>query len=380
MSDLTSLLSSLVAIDSVNPDLVPGGAGEMEVARFITGWAAANGLEAVWQDAAPGRPNVVVTARGSGGGKSLMFNGHMDVVGVTGMSAPFAPRIADGRMYGRGAYDMKCGVAASLIAAKRAKALGLRGDVHVACVADEEVASIGSQAIVREMARWPADAVVVTEPTELEMIVAHKGFVWLEIETHGKAAHGSRPHLGVDAIAKMGAVLVELEKLDRRLRMNRSHPYLGSGSLHASLINGGQELSSYPAQCVLSVERRTLPSEPLALVQQQIQSILDGLATLDPDFRATLRTGLTREPFSVAEDSALVTQLSAQAQRVLGNAPKRSGAPYWADAALFSAAGIPTVMFGPTGAGAHAVEEWVDLRSVEQCVDIYTGLAADLCA
>jgi acetylornithine deacetylase len=380
MSELISLLASLVAIDSVNPDLVPGGAGESGVAKFILAWAADNGLHAVEQDAGPGRPNVVVTAHGSGGGKSLMFNGHMDVVGTAGMSAPFTPRIADGRMYGRGAYDMKCGVAASLIAAKRAKALGLRGDVRVACVADEEVASIGSQAIVREMARWPADAVVVTEPTELEMIVAHKGFVWLEIETHGKAAHGSRPHLGVDAIAKMGAVLIELERLDRRLRVSRAHPHLGSGSLHASLIRGGQELSSYPAQCVLSVERRTLPNEPVALVQQQIQNILDGLAALDPDFRATLRTGLSREPFAIAEDAALVSLLSAHAKRVLGEAPKRTGAPYWADAALFSAAGIPTVMFGPTGAGAHAAEEWVDLGSVEQCADIYAALAAEMCA
>ena len=380
MNELVQLLSDLVSIDSVNPDLVRGGAGEGAVARFIADWARANGLRAEISEAAPGRPNVVVTAAGTGGGRTLMLNGHMDVVGVTGMDAPFTPRIADGRLYGRGAYDMKAGVAASLITAKRAAALGLRGDVVVACVADEEVASIGSQAIAAQIARWNPDAVVVTEPTELEMIIAHKGFVWFEIETHGVAAHGSRPQLGVDAIAKMGAVLVEIERLDRRLRSGPRHDFLGTGSIHASLIQGGQELSSYPAQCVLGLERRYVPGETAASTTAELQSIVDGLAMLDPQFDATLRPGLTRPPFGIAPDAPLVRMLSRHAQAVTGSALTLAGASFWADAALFAAAGVPTVMFGPRGEGAHAAVEWVELASVAQCAEIYTRLAVEVCA
>ncbi len=384
MNELTSLLSALVAIDSVNPDLAPGGAGESAAAIFIERWAIDNGLEAIVQDTRPGRPNVVVIARGSGGGQSLMLNGHTDVVGVSGMTDPFVPRIADGRMYGRGSYDMKGGVAAGLIAAKRAKALKLRGDVSVSCVADEEVASFGSQAIVDELKsaqpRWRADAVIVMEPTELDLMLAHKGFVWLDVRTRGKAAHGSRPQLGVDAIVKMGALLTELECLDLRLRANPTHPYLGSGSVHASLINGGQEMSSYPAECNLSIERRTIPGEDLAFVSTEMQRVLDGLALRDATFDATLSTGLMREPFAINNDAPFVQLVSRQTERVIGKTPKRAGVGFWADSALFSSAGIPTLLFGPHGEGAHADVEWVDLKSVEQCCEIYTAVAAEMCA
>lgn len=384
MRELSSLLASLVAIDSVNPDLVPGGAGEADAARFIERWAIDNGLEAIVQEVRPGRPNVVVIARGSGGGSSLMLNGHTDVVGVGGMRNPFEPRIENGRMYGRGSYDMKSGVAAGLMAVKRAKALGLRGDVSVSCVADEEVASFGSQAIVDELQgaqpRWRADAVIVMEPTELDLILAHKGFVWLDVATRGKAAHGSRPRLGVDAIVKMGALLTELERLDLRLRANPTHPYLGSGTVHASLISGGQEMSSYPAECRLSMERRTIPGEDVAFVAAEIQSILDSLALRDGAFEATLATGLTRQPFGIADDAPFVQLVSRHAERVIGKSPRRGGVGFWADSALFSSAGIPTLLFGPHGEGAHADVEWVDLKSAEQCCEIYAAVAAEMCA
>ncbi len=384
MNELVTLLHSLVAIDSVNPDLVPGGAGEGAVARFIERWANDNGLEVIVQEARPGRPNVVMIARGGGGGQALMLNGHTDVVGVSGMRSPFEPSVEDGRLFGRGSYDMKGGIAAGLLAVKRAKALGLRGDVAVSCVADEEVASFGSQAIVDELKaarpRWRADAVIVMEPTELELILAHKGFVWLDVATRGKAAHGSRPQLGMDAIVKMGAVLTELERLDLQLRANPTHPYLGSGSAHASLISGGQEMSSYPAECKLSIERRTIPGEDAAFVRAEVQHILDGLALRDSAFDATLTTGLTREPFGIADDAPFVQLLSRHAERVIGKTPRRAGVGFWADSALFSSAGIPTLLFGPHGEGAHADVEWVDLKSVEQCCEIYTDVAAEMCA
>jgi len=376
---MISLLSSLVGIDSTNPDLVPGGAGEGDAAQFIMRWAQAHGLEAVMQQVAPGRPNVIVSARGSGGGRSLMFNGHTDVVDSSRMSDPFTTRIEGRRLHGRGAYDMKGGLAAALSAVQRAAALGLRGDVHVSCVVDEEVASIGSQAIVGEMQRWPADAVVVVEPTEEHLLIAHKGFVWLDVETHGRAAHGSRPDLGVDAIAKMGWVLSGIGHLDRRLRAHPSHEYLGSGSIHASLISGGQELSSYPARCRVQIERRTVPGESVDQVRDEIQAILDAAACDDDDFSATLRVGLHREPFAVSPDAALVRTLQRLAPQHLGHELAPAGAAFWADSALFHAAGIPTVLLGPCGAGAHADVEWVDLDSLTRCCDLYTALAVEWC-
>ncbi len=378
-NELIDLLAALVRIDSVNPDLIPGARGEGEIAAFIADWATRRGLEVVVQEAAPGRPNVIVMARGTGGGMNLLLNGHIDTVGLAGMTDPFTPRMEEGRLYGRGAYDMKAGVAASLITAQRARALGLRGDVIVACVADEEVASLGTEAIVRELDRWWPDAAIVAEPTEMVLAVAHKGFAWFDIETFGVAAHGSRPHLGVDAIAKMGRVLVEVEKLDRDLRAHPTHRHLGSGSIHASLIQGGQEPSSYPAYCKLGVERRTIPGESMALVEAELQGLLGTCGRDDPAFRARLSGGLARDPFEVDEAADIVQMCRAHLARVTGRPAEVGGVSYWADSALLAAAGIPTVLLGPTGAGAHAAEEWIDLASVAQCADIYTAVAQELC-
>jgi acetylornithine deacetylase len=266
LDDVTSLTSDLVAIDSVNPSLVEGGAGETEIAAFVAGWARDNGLEAEVIEATLGRPSVIVRAPGAGGGRTLLLCGHIDTVNVEGMAAPHSPRVDGDRLHGRGAYDMKAGVAAALIAAREVGRAGLRGDVVVAAVADEEHSSLGVQEALRHVR---ADAAIVTEPTELELVVAHKGFVWIEIEVSGVAAHGSRPHLGVDAIVKAGPVLTGLGQLDAALG-ERTHPLLGRGSLHASVIEGGVELSSYPARCVVGIERRTLPGETGADIEGEI--------------------------------------------------------------------------------------------------------------
>lgn len=375
-NELTQLLSDLVAIDSINPDLVPGAAGEAQIAHYVADWLARAGLDVAVEEAAPGRPNVIGVVRGTGGGRSLMLNAHTDTVGVAGMSTPFTPRVEGNRLYARGAYDMKGSLAACMLAAVRAKALNLRGDVLVTAVADEEFASIGTAAIVK---KWRADAAIVTEPSHLDLCVAHRGFVWLEVETHGVAAHGSRPELGIDAIAKMGHVLVGLEQLDRDLRAMPTHPLLRSGSLHASLISGGQELSSYPARCLVGVERRTIPGETAAIVEAQIQAILDKLAASDPQFKAEVRTTLVREPFEIAQDTSIVQLLRQQIHQQLGRDPKLYGDQPWMDTAILSAAGIPCVIFGPTGKGAHAVEEWVDLESVLHCTDVLTATIAAFC-
>ncbi len=378
-TELTALLADLVRIDSTNPDLIAGARGEAEIAAFIAGWATRAGLEAIVQEVAPGRANAIVIARGSGGGKNLMLNGHIDVVGLAGMEDPFGARIEGNRMYGRGAYDMKAGVAASLMAAKRARELHLAGDVIVTCVADEEVASIGAQAVLREAHRWPADAVIVTEPTEMALAVAHKGFVWFDVETYGVASHGSRPHLGVDAIAKMGKVLVELEQHDLDLRAHPTHRHLGSGSIHAGTIQGGQEASSYPAYCKLTVERRTVPGETPDQAHAQVQAILDRCAGADSAFRAKLTRGLARDPFDVDEAQPFVQLCRQHLAQVTGRPAKVGGVSFWCDAALFCAAGLPAVVLGPQGAGAHASVEWIDLDTVQQCADVYTAVAQAFC-
>jgi acetylornithine deacetylase len=376
MQSVESLVSQLVAIDSINPDLVPGGAGEANIARFVATWLEEMGFEVELDEPVAGRPSVVGIARGSGGGRSLMLNAHMDTVGVTGMQHPHEPRVEGNRLYGRGGYDMKGGLAAIMLAAAQAKQRGLRGDLMVTAVSDEEFASIGTDSVVK---RWHADAAIVTEATALELCLAHKGFVWLEVEVTGKAAHGSRPDLGVDAIVKMGKVLVGLEQLQQTLESRPAHPLLGHGSLHASLMSGGQELSSYPERCVLGIERRTLPEETPEMVLAELQRILEPLAAADPTFVATARVTLARDGLEVPADAAIVQAVRGAATTVLGAEPKTFGAAWWMDSAILGASGIPTVIFGPTGEGAHAVVEWVDLDSVQRCVEVLVEAATTFC-
>ena len=377
MTRLEQLLSDLVAIDSINPDLVPGAAGEAAVAAFIADWLRAAGLEVHVAEVRPGRPNVVGIAHGAGGGRSLLLNGHIDTVGVAGMSQPFRPRVEGGKLYGRGAYDMKGGIAACLIAAAEAARLNLRGDVIVTAVMDEEYAGLGTLAVAEQV---HADGAIVAEPTELQLVVAHKGFVWLEVETQGVAAHGSRPHLGVDAIAKMGGVLTGLERLAAELAQRPPHPLLGPPSVHASTIQGGGEWSTYPDRCTLAIERRTLPGETGDTAEAELRVIVDGLAAADPAFKAVVRRDLVRSPLETPAGAAIFAAVQQAAAGVLGKPVEPTGVSFWTDAASLHAAGIPTVLFGPLGAGAHAAEEWVDLASVQRCADVYLATAAAFCA
>ncbi|PYE53776.1 ArgE/DapE family deacylase [Deinococcus yavapaiensis] len=372
----SDLLAALVRIDSTNPALVPGAPGERRIARFVAEWLAAHDIEAELDESTEGRPSVIATVKGTGGGRSLILCAHLDTVGTEGMPDPFDPTTRDGRMYGRGTYDMKGGLAACLLALLDAKNAKLRGDVILTAVADEEHASLGMQSVLQ---RVTADAAIVTEPTELDVCIAHKGFTWHEITTFGRAAHGSRPDLGVDAITHMGRVLAGLESLGRALTTREPHPLLGHASLHASLIHGGQELSSYPERCTLLIERRTLPGETPEDVTRDIDALLSDLRS-DAAFHAEHRLTLARDPFGVSPDEAIVHALREAATNVLDAAPKLIGQTFWMDAAFLAAAGIPTVVFGPRGAGAHATEEWVDLASVDRCRDILTATLRDFCA
>lgn len=367
-----SLLRDLVAIDSVNPSLVPGASGEGVLASVLADRMRAAGLEVELQEVAPGRPNVIGVLDGRQAGRSLMFCGHMDTVGVEGMDAPFDPVVRDGRLYGRGSQDMKGGLAAMVDAARVAAENGFsRGRLIVAAVVDEEYASLGADALVT---KWRADAGVVTEPTGLQIAVAHKGFAWLDVETRGRAAHGSRPRDGRDAILRMGRVLHRLEALDRELQARPPHALMGTASLHASIVAGGTELSSYPERCVLQMERRTVPGESPDVVEREVQGILDSLASQDPEFEGRARVTFTRPPYELPPGHWLPEELSAVLAS-LGHDPARVGMSFWTDAAVLGAAGTPTVLFGPGGEGLHGREEYVTVADVVACRDALAALA-----
>jgi len=367
-----SLLSDLVSIDSVNPSLVSGARGEAQIADAIDAHMRAIGLEVHRQNVAPGRPNVIGVLEGSEPGRSLMLCGHIDTVGVAGMESPFTPNVRDGRLYGRGSQDMKAGVAAMIDAARVARDQGFRkGRLIIANVVDEEYASIGADALVRE---WKADAAVVTEPTDLQIGVAHKGFAWAMVETRGRAAHGSRPEDGRDAILRMGRVLTRLEHLDRELQSRKPHPLLGTGSLHASIIEGGRELSSYPDLCRLQLERRTVPGESEETFARELGDLLGAVCQEDRELDASVKLVFARPPYEVPAAHELPRALEPLAISA-GAKPLIVGMSFWTDAAILGHAGIPSVLFGPGGAGLHSLEEHVRLDEVTICRDALAALA-----
>ena len=371
-------LVRLVRINSVNPTLDPDASGEAEIARFIETVLEDFGLDTETSEPKPGRMSVLGTRPGTGGGRSLMLNAHLDTVGVEGMADPFSAAIRDGKLYGRGAYDMKGAMAACLGAVKALQdgGISLAGDVIVAGVADEEYASLGTSDVIQ---RCRVDGAIVTEPTQLKVCLAHKGYVWLKVRTAGHAAHGSRFDDGVDANMRMGRVLGALAKLERELRTGAAHALVGPPSLHAALLNGGSGISTYADACELQIERRTIPGETVEQVEGEIQAIVDRLVAEDATFSASVDTFFSREPFEVSPESAIVAAVDRAAAAVLGEGPPHVGDTPWMDAALLSAAGVDTVVLGPGGTGAHSAEEWVDLESVFRLASILAQAAAEYC-
>jgi acetylornithine deacetylase len=377
---ITETLTDLVRTKSINPAFSDGEpSDEREIATQLGEKMRALGMETTEYEAAPGRVSVVGRLRGTGGGRSLMLYGHVDTVGVAAMPEPFSATVRDGKLYGRGSYDMKGGVTACLATVKALRDAGvaLRGDVLIACVADEEVASIGMAEVLRHVR---ADAAVVTEATELRVCLAHRGFSWVEVETLGVAAHGSRFDLGIDANMRMGRFLARLDALEQELRARPPHALVGPPSLHAAVLRGGTGTSTYADHCRLEIERRTVPGETEDQVLAELRAIIERLASEDATFRATVRPMLTRDSFEVHRDAPIVNAVLGAATAVLGSTPEVIGEPYWMDAALLSAVGIDTVVIGPTGAGAHALEEWVELKSVAQLTEILAAAATEFCA
>jgi acetylornithine deacetylase len=378
---LVAALAELVGISSINPDLVPGAGGEAEIAAAIAARLRQTpGISVDVQEVVPGRPNVIASV-GDGPGRTLMLNGHTDTVTVEGMAEPYSARVDGNRLYGRGASDMKGALAGMIVLLEAvARAGDFPGKLVATFVVDEEYASIGTQAICAQIERWRPDAALVLEQTDLEICIAHKGFVWATIDTHGFAAHGSRWQEGVDAITHMGRVLAGIDELSQVLVTHPGHPLLGPPSLHASLISGGQELSSYPARCHLEVERRTIPGESLEEVRTELQSILNQLDEADETLSATLTMGLERHAFEVSEEAPIVRAIVDASQQVLDLTPRLGGAAGWMDSALLSVAGVPTAIYGPGGAGAHGFEEWADLDVLEKFTNVLARVAYDFCS
>ncbi len=375
-----NLLTQLVQINSVNPSLVPGAPGEAEVAAFTADTLADLGLAVTTHEIEPGRWNVIGRLRGQGTGKSLLLNAHMDTVGVDGMRIdPFAAVVRDGRLYGRGAQDMKGSLAAMMGAVKALADDGveLGGDLLVTAVADEEYASIGSEDLVKH-SQYRTDAAIVTEPTDLRICRAHRGFIWYDVETFGRAAHGSRYHEGIDANMRMGRFLAELDKLEQALRARPPHPLAGPPSLHAAQIHGGREISVYAAHCQLEIERRTVPGETEAQATAELQAIIDRLAA-DPSFKAAVKPTFLREPFEIGAEAAIVQALAQAVAQWLTVPGPHTGQTFWTDAAILAQAGMETALIGPIGAGLHSAEEWVDISSVVVLAGILAETAVHFC-
>lgn len=375
--DGVALTRELVRVDSRNPSLVAEGPGEKEVARVLAGVLEDWGFEVKLMDAAPGRPNVVATLKGRGAGRTLMFNGHLDVVGVDGMThPPFGGEERNGRIYGRGASDMKGGVAAMCAAAAQVRG-EIEGDLIVAGVADEEWQSVGTSALLAAGIR--ADAAVVTEPTRLSIMPAHKGFAWIEVTVHGRAAHGSRWDIGVDAIRHAGLLLAELDRVDAEDLPARTHSLLGRPSLHASSIEGGMGLSTYPDRCVVRIERRTIPGENGADIRGEIEQACARVRERRHEFRADIEVLFAQPPSDVSTSAPIVRALS-DTLRDNGLSANLTGMSAWTDAALLNHAGIPAICFGPGDmALAHAAEEYIEVQEIHKATEVLAALARKWC-
>lgn len=377
--DARALLGALVATDSRNPDLVPGAPGEAAVAKVLADVMRAWGFQVEMQEALPGRPNVIARAGNKRPGqKTLLFNGHIDVVAVDGMThSPFAAEVRDGKLYGRGASDMKAGVAAMCAAAQRAVSHGLTGELIVTAVVDEEFKSAGTRAILDSGIR--ADAAIVTEPTRLAIMPAHRGFTWVTVTCHGRAAHGSRYDLGVDAILHTAHVMTALDEFQKRELTLRTHPLLGHASLHAGTIAGGLGWSTYPEVCRLEIERRTLPGETGEQVVREITAVCENVRQRVPQLHVTVDHVFSQLPSDVPVDAPICNAL-ADALRQRGESVEVAGMSAWTDAALLNAAGIPAICFGPGDMTlAHANTEWAELAEVERACEVLAQLALSWC-
>jgi acetylornithine deacetylase len=372
-NQLISLLSRLVRINSVNSTL-SGGPGEEELAKFVLHYLQLLNLKAEFQTIIPGRANVIARIPGTDQKSSLLLNSHLDTVGVEGMTDPFTLRQEKDRLYGRGTYDMKGSIAVMLLLAGFFIRHRPPLDVFLTFVADEEDKSAGMEWLVDKwlpaVSPRPLGAIFL-EPTEEEIGVKHKGFTWYELEVNGKAAHGSRPEEGIDAILPLRSALEELDRIQQDLKAREPDPLLGYASLHGSIIEGGTELSVIASHSRLQWERRTLPGESQQDLNREMERVLQAVRNHPGRHETKVREFFVRRPNSVADDAWILERLQKASPRSAA-----VGLSYWADSALAAQAGIPSVLFGPAGHGAHAADEWVSLKSLVRVYEVLKDLIA----
>lgn len=377
-SQLLKLLQNLIKIESINPSLAKEGSGESEIAHFIADYLKDLGLQIKFQKIGKNRLNTIGILKGSAGGRKLILNGHTDTVSVSNMKIePFNPIFKNGKVYGRGASDMKSGLAMMIMALQTIlhKEQELPGDIILGFVADEEYASLGTEEFVKE---YKADGGIVCEPSNMNIIIAHKGFVWIKVNLHGKSAHGSLKDFGIDAIIKAGKFLVKVEELEKNVLSNKKNAVLGTPSIHASLINGGTELSTYPDNCEIKLERRNLPGEIQEMISNEIKTIINNLKQEDDKFEADYDIFFYRSPLEISRNERIIKSLE-QSCIDLGYKPKFGGFAGWTDAALMNDTGTPTVIFGPKGTGNHADVEYVNFKSVVKSTEILVNTIIDFC-
>lgn len=365
------LTAALVGIDSVNPTLVPGAAGERAAAEFLADRLVAQGFDVdlLEPDGMPGRTSLLASLD-FGPGRAIVLNGHLDTVGVEGMDDPFTARIDGDRMFGRGTCDMKAGVAGMVVAAEALAAdPPSGGQILLAMVADEEDASVGTPAVIADLADrgMTPDVAVVGEPSWLDLAVAHRGFAVMRAELVGRATHTSRKEEGVDAIAALARLILAAEEHDRRLADAPPHPLLRHGSSVVSVVRGGTAPFTVAAEAQAWVERRTLPGATGADALAELEDMLTSVRAAMPDITTSAVMELDRSPWEVDPASASTTFMDAvrSAAIALGaHQPEEVGAPYWMESALWQGAGIPAVVYGPAGGSLHAIDEWVSVEQV----------------
>lgn len=374
-NQIISILSELVRIDSVNPTLA-NGPGEIKIAEFVCQYLQRLGLDAEIQTVAPGRANVVCIISGASRKRSLFLNAHLDTVGIEDMQDPFILKQKGDKLFGRGAYDMKGSVALMLLLAEYLVQYRPPIDVWLTFVADEEDKSIGMTYIVDEwlpqISPVPMGAIFL-EPTELQIGVGHKGFTWYEIEVIGKAAHGSRPAEGVDAILPLRAALDEIDNIQTELFKRQANPLLGHATVHSSLIEGGSELSVIPARSKLLWERRSLPGETQRDLIVELKRVLEAVENHPGAHTVKGQELFVRLPYRVSDKAEVLKRLQSASPQ-----SKPVGLSFWADSALSAMAGIPSVLFGPVGHGAHAVDEWVSLKSLVRVFAVLKKMIFDI--
>ncbi len=365
------LAADLIGIDSINPTLVPGAAGESQIVQFLAHRLASRGFDTqvVHPDGMPDRPSLIASAT-FGPGPVVVLNGHVDTVGVEGMEDPFTARIEGDRLFGRGACDMKAGVAGMAVAAEMLMAQKPQaGTLICTFVADEEDASVGTPCVIEALARegMSADLAIIGEPSWLDIAVAHRGFAVMRAELHGRATHTSRREEGLDAVAAMARLIAAVGTHDIALTKRPSHPLVGHGSAVVSVARGGTAPFTIAAQAQAWVERRTLPGESGADALSELQDLLEQVREAYPGITTDASIELERPAWEITPGSAASDFIAnlTDAMGALGRpAPKEYGAPYWMESALWEEAGVPSLVFGPAGGSLHAIDEWVDVGQV----------------